>query len=93
MVIERFRHGDPRPVYARFAQRGRMAPAGLQYVSSWVSDDLTTCYQVMSTGDAALLEAWMQNWRDLVDFEVHPVITSPQAAERVQASPNTKPAN
>ncbi len=93
MVIERFRNGDPRPVYARFRQHGRLAPAGLEYVSSWVSDDLATCYQVMSASDAALLEEWMQHWRDLVDFEVHPVITSPQAAERVLATANQKPAS
>ena len=85
MVIERFRNGDPQPVYARFRECGRLAPAGLDYVSSWVSDDLATCYQVMSASDAALLEEWMQHWRDLVDFEVHPVITSQQAAERVMA--------
>jgi hypothetical protein len=27
----------------------------------------------------------MANWRDVVDFEVHPVITSQQAAARVAA--------
>jgi len=85
MVIEHFRDGDPRPVYRRFAERGRMAPEGLAYVSSWVTDDLRRCYQVMECGDPALLEEWMSNWRDIVDFEVVPVITSAQAAQRVSA--------
>ena len=26
LVIERFRNGDPAPVYQRFRERGRMAP-------------------------------------------------------------------
>jgi hypothetical protein len=82
MVIERFRNGDAEPVYRRFRERGRMAPEGVEYITSWVTDDLTTCYQVMQTADAALLEQWMANWRDLVDFEVRPVVTSAEAAAR-----------
>ena len=37
MIIESFKHGDPMPVYRRFRDRGRLAPDGLQYVSSWVT--------------------------------------------------------
>jgi len=82
MVIERFRNGDAAPVYRRFKERGRMAPAGLNYISSWITADLRTCYQVMETADRALLDAWMGRWSDLVEFEVHPVITSQEAAQR-----------
>ena len=88
LVIETFRDGDPRPVYRRFAERGRLAPPGLAYVSSWVSTDLRRCWQVMEADDAALLEQWMASWRDIVDFEVHPVLTSPQAAAAVAALPS-----
>ena len=80
MVIERFKNGDAAPVYRGFHERGRLAPAGLDYIASWVTDDLTTCYQVMQTADRALLEQWMANWRDLVDFEVLPVMSSAEAA-------------
>jgi hypothetical protein len=83
MVIENFKNGEAVPVYRRFRDRGRMAPAGLSYVSSWVNDKLDRCYQLMETEDRALLEQWMANWNDLVDFEVHPVITSNQAAEKI----------
>ena len=82
MVIERFRNGDAASVYRRFRERGRMAPAGLEYVASWVTDDLTTCYQVMQTDERSLLDQWMANWRDLVDFEVLPVVNSAEAAAR-----------
>ena len=85
MVIEHFRNGDPIPVYARFRAQGRLAPAGLTYVSSWVSDDLTKCYQVMECADRALLEEWIHAWSDLVEFEVLPVISSAEAALRVPA--------
>lgn len=83
MVIERFRNGDAAPVYRRFRERGRMAPEGLNYISSWVDDKLATCYQVMETADRRLLDEWMRQWADLVDFEVHPVMTSQEAAQRV----------
>ena len=83
MVIERFRGGDPRPVYARFRAHGRLAPSGLVYVGSWVSEDLTTCYQVMECANRALLDQWMSAWQDLVEFEVVPVVSSSEAASRV----------
>ena len=83
MVIERFRNGDPVPVYRRFRERGRMAPEGLAYISSWVDEGLTTCYQIMETADRSLLEQWLSNWADLVEFEVHLVMTSQEAAQRV----------
>lgn len=86
MIIENFRNGDPAPVYARFRAHGRLAPEGLRYVSSWVTEDIRRCYQVMQCDDRALLDAWIMAWSDLVDFEVHPVITSADAAARVEAS-------
>lgn len=85
MVVEHFKHGNAEPVYRRFREQGRMAPEGLVYVSSWVDDKLERCYQLMETTDRALLEEWMANWQDLVDFEVHPVMTSKEAAERMAA--------
>jgi len=60
-----------------------MAPAGLDYVSSWVTEDLKHCYQIMETSERTLLDEWMRNWNDLVDFEVLPVISSQAAADRV----------
>jgi hypothetical protein len=86
LVIESFRGGDPRPVYERFARQGRLAPEGLAYVASWVTTDLRRCYQVMECADAQLLEQWMARWRDLVDFEVLPVIGSADAAAAVAAA-------
>jgi len=83
MVVEHFKNKDAVPVYRRFRDRGRMAPEGLVYVSSWVDDKLERCYQLMETHDRRLLDQWIARWNDLVDFEVHPVITSTEAAERI----------
>ena len=83
MVVERFRNGAAEPVYQRLRERGRLAPEGLSYVSSWVDAELRFCYQIMEVDDPVLLEQWMQQWRDLVEFELHEVITSEEAAARV----------
>ena len=41
------------------------------------------CFQIMETADRALLDQWMAGWSDLIDFEVHRVITSGEAVEKV----------
>ena len=83
MIIESFKNRDAVPVYRRFRDHGRLAPEGLNYVSSWVTADMSTCFQVMECADPRLLEQWMARWSDLVDFEVLPVLTSAQAAEQI----------
>jgi hypothetical protein len=83
MVIEHFKNKDPVPVYRRFRDKGRMVPEGLTYLSSWVDQKLERCYQLMETDDRGLLDEWMGNWNDLVEFEVHPVVTSKQAFDRI----------
>ena len=83
MVVEHFRNGDALPVYRRFRDRGRLAPDGLTYVSSWVDREMKRCYQLMETGNRSLLDQWMANWNDIVEFEIYPVMTSKEAAEKI----------
>lgn len=84
MVVEHFKNKDAIAVYRRFRDSGRMAPEGLRYVSSWIDENLERCYQLMETCDRRLLDEWIANWNDLVDFEVYPVITSQEAAEKIE---------
>lgn len=81
MVVENFKDKDK--VYRRFAKKGRMIPDGLNYVSSWVDADFKRCFQLMETDNAALFDEWIANWNDLADFEIIPVMTSKEAAEKV----------
>ena len=83
MIIEHFANCDPLPVYRRFRNQGRLAPDGLRYVTSWVDEKLERCFQLMETDNPALINDWIANWRDIVDFEVYPVITSQEAVERI----------
>ena len=83
MIIEHFKNNDPVPVYRRFRDRGRLAPNGLQYIASWVDEKLERCFQIMETADRGLLDQWIANWSDIVDFEVFAVVSSKEAAEAI----------
>ena len=86
MVIEHFDQARVKDVYARFQHSGRMAPAGVRYVESWVSADLGRCFQIMECDDVALLQEWVLQWSDLARFEIVPVATSKAAAAAVLKS-------
>ena len=83
LIIETFRNGDAVPVYRRFQAQGRLAPDGLRYVASWVTEDLRRCFQIMECDDPSLLAQWMARWEDLTAFDVIPVVTSAEAAALV----------
>jgi hypothetical protein len=85
MVVEHFKNQDASPVYRRFRESGRLAPEGLIYVSSWVDESFHRCFQLMETDDRNLLDEWITKWKDIVDFEVFPVLTSREAATRISA--------
>ena len=85
VIIEHFKNQDPVPVYRRFQNRGRLAPEGLRYISSWVDEKLERCFQLMETDHPKYLKEWVANWNDLVEFEIYPVISSKEAAEKVSS--------
>ena len=87
MVIERFRDRDARAVYRRFHERGRMTPDGLAYIDSWVEANCDRCFQLMECDDEHLLEQWAAHWRDLVEFEFVPVVTSADMAAALAPDP------
>jgi hypothetical protein len=77
MVIEMFKPGSKKKVYARYEAKGRMLPDGLNYVDSWLTEDGARCFQLMETDDSELFNLWIEKWSDLVEFEIIPVIDSP----------------
>jgi hypothetical protein len=83
MVVEHFKKDSAGEVYHRAQTKGRMLPAGLQYVNSWVAKDLGRCFQLMETDDPSLFSKWIEKWQDLVEFEVIPVVSSEEAARSI----------
>jgi len=84
MVIERVK--DAPAIYRRLREKGRMMPEGLEYVSSWIDVDLKTCWQLMRAEDESLFQTWIDNWKDLADFEIVQVRTSAEVREMMEAT-------
>jgi hypothetical protein len=81
MVIERFRDADPRPVYERLRNDGRRMPDGLKWVGSWIEPNFDRCFQLMECEDLRLLQEWILEWRDVMTFEIVPVVPSKETRE------------
>jgi len=82
MIIERFRPGKVKEMYRRFEEQGRMLPDGVTYINSWINEDVTVCWQVMEADTGEKITEWIDRWKDLVDFEVTPVISSVEARKK-----------
>jgi hypothetical protein len=84
MVVEDFRNRDRKAIYRRFRDKGRMAPDGLQFVNSWMSADMSRCFQLMETDDVTLFQKWVAEWCDIGEFEIVPVVTGKETAEALR---------
>jgi hypothetical protein len=83
MVIEKFKNNDALAVYRRFRERGRMMPDGLEYVGSWIEANFDRCFQLMECDDPRKFQQWVIQWRDLMDFEIVPVLSSKDTMETI----------
>jgi hypothetical protein len=73
MVIETLRNQNGKAIYRRLHDKGRSMPDGLKFVNSWMSADLSRCFQLMEADDPTLFQRWIAEWQDLMQFEVVPV--------------------
>ena len=85
MVVETFRDHDAKSIYRRLRDKGRMMPDGLSVVNSWVAADLGRCFQLMETDDVTLLQRWITNWSDLMEFEIVPVVPGKDTAQALSS--------
>jgi hypothetical protein len=76
MVVERFKDADPDVIGDRFRREGRMLPADVTYLDSWMDVSGTRCYQLMEAPSAESMSPWTTAWGDLVEFEIVPVVAS-----------------
>ncbi len=81
MVVETFRGQNAEPAYKRIREEGRVLPEGLSFLSSWVTADLSRCFQVMEAEEVTQLQAWAAHWSDLVELEIIPVVPGSETAK------------
>jgi hypothetical protein len=89
MVIETFKNQDAQSIYHRLKTRGRTLPEGIQYIDSWVEASLQRCFQLMECQDLRALQEWVVQWKDLIEFEIIPVLTSQEAQQIVMRNLKT----
>ena len=73
MVVERHKVDCFEKVYHRFDANGRMLPAGLYYLHSWINEKRSICFQLLETNDPTLFAVSTEKWPDLTDFEIIPI--------------------
>jgi hypothetical protein len=83
LIIESYRSDKSHEIYQRFSEKGRMLPQGVEYVDSWVEMNMQKCYQIMRSESLGKLLIWTEQWKDLVDFEIIPVLTSEEVVQKL----------
>ena len=78
MVVETFPPENLDAIYARFHDKGRMLPEGLEFMDCWLTGTNDKVYQLMETDKVETFAEWTQHWDDLVDFEIVPLRDKPE---------------
>lgn len=72
---------DRDAVHQRFTETGAPPPSGVKMIGRWHSVAGNGGFFLAETDDAVALARWLQDWTDLIDFEVVPVVTDEQVSE------------
>ncbi|ESZ25455.1 MULTISPECIES: DUF3303 family protein [unclassified Mesorhizobium] len=76
IVIEDFTGCDRKEIYRHFGERGTLKPDALVVHHSWIAADMSRCFLLVEADDVTLLQRWVIEWSDLVEFEIIPVATN-----------------
>ena len=68
-------------IQKRFKETGALPPDGVTMLNRWHSATSHVGYVVAESSDAVAIAKWMQNWTDLLAFEITPVLTDEEIAE------------
>ena len=63
------------------ARKGGCCRKAVTFINSWVTADLSRCFQVMECDDVAMLQRCAAQWSDLIEFEMVPIVESKETAE------------
>lgn len=64
----------------RFQETGGLPPEGVTMLGRWHSASGRRGFTVAEAVDAADIARWMQQWTDLLTFEITPVLTDEEFA-------------
>ncbi len=84
LVIEYYKEGKIKEIYKRFEEDGRMLPEGVELVDSWVETNFYRSYQIVKADRLDKLMTWTNQWTDLMEFDIIPVLTSDEMQEKIK---------
>jgi hypothetical protein len=62
-------------VHRRFRETGAPPPEGVRMIGRWHGAEGNDGLFIAESEDAAALAAWLQDWTDLLSFDLRPVLT------------------
>jgi len=65
----------------RFKETGALPPTGVTIKGRWHSVSGLAGFTLVEASDPQTIAKWLQDWTDLLTFEVTPVMTDEQFAE------------
>lgn len=63
---------------SRFSETGGPPPAGVAMIGRWHSAGGRKGFVVAEASEAAAIAAWVQQWSDILTFEITPVVDDEQ---------------
>ena len=81
---DRYSTANRDAVHRRFLETGGAPPAGVSMLGRWHCAEGNGGFFLAETDDPAALARWLQDWTDLIDFEVTPVLTDEQFSEVIR---------
>ncbi len=74
MVVEKLKNQNGKAVYRKLRDKGRALPDGLTFVARLRNSRSRPLFQLMETDDITTFQRWIADWREVVEFEVVPVV-------------------
>ena len=81
MLTWRTRPGLYKAAFQQFLETGGPPPKGVTQVARYHVPGSVLGWHVLETNDMTALAEHVNNWGDLIDIELHPVVEDAQAAE------------
>ena len=81
MLTWRTRPGLYKGAFQQFQQTGGSPPKGVQQVARYHVPGSVLGWHILETNDMTALAEHVNNWGDLIDIELNPIVEDAQAAE------------
>src|ERR1051326_6080161 len=81
MLTWRTRPGLYKAAFQQFLQTGGPPPKGVEQVARYHVPGSVLGWHVLETNDMTALAEHVNNWGDLIDIELNPIVEDAQAAE------------